>query len=103
MEENILGLIAEAESRAAEKKAQALEQSAKIIAAAEKSAADIARSSETECAAFREQSQKDAEIKATADYEKAIKESRAEAESYANSLLEFALTHVTDIVGRLTK
>lgn len=103
MEENILEYIAEAESRAAETKAQAFEQAAKIIAAAEKSAADIARSSEQTIAAFREKSQDEAQIKAAADYDKTIKESRAEAASYAENLLKFASIHVTDIIGRLTK
>lgn len=103
MEENVLGLIAEAESRASEIKAQALEQAAKIIAAAEKNAADISRSSEAECAEFREKSQTAAQNKAAADYEKTINDSRAEAASYADSILEYASIHVTDIVGRLTK
>lgn len=103
MEENVLGCIAEAESRAADMKAQAQEKAAKIIAEAEKNAADIARSSEAECAAFREKSQRSAQDKADADYEKKIKESRAEAESYADSLLKCASIHVSDIVGRLTK
>lgn len=103
MEDNILGYIAEAESRAAEMKAQATEQAAKIIAEAEKCAADIARSSEQECASFRERSLKNAENKAAADYEKAIGESRAAAKSYAESLLKIASIHVSGIVGRLTK
>ena len=103
MEDNILGYIAEAESRAAEMKAQAQEHAASIIAEAEKTAADIARSSERDCASFREESLKRAESKAAADYDKKISDSRAEAQSYAQSVLKFASIHVGSIVGRLTK
>lgn len=103
MEENILQSIEKAEKSASEIKAQAQEQAAKIIATAEKKAVDISRSSESECAAFRAKLLKDAEERASADYEKTLKTSRAEAESYADSLLNSASIHVTAIVGRLIK
>ena len=103
MEDNILGRVAEAESRAAEIKAQALEQAAKIVAEAEKNAADISRSSEKECAAYRERAIDEAQSKAANDYEKSIEESRAEAKNYAASLLKFSSVHVSGIIGRLTK
>lgn len=103
MEDTILGYIAEAERRAAEMKSQAQEQAANLIAAAEQTAVEIARASEADCAAFREKSQKDAQMKATAEYDKTISESRAEAKKYADSLLENASTHVSGIVRRLTK
>lgn len=103
MQENILESIAEAEGRAAEIKARATEQAAKIIAAADKCAADIVRSSETECAELRVNSLKQAESKSAADYEKALSDSRAQAQSYAEGVMKFSSIHVTAIVGRLTK
>ena len=103
MEDNILQSIEKAEKSAADIKAQAQDKATKIIAAAEKSAADISRSSEAECAAYREKALKDAEILAEKNYEKKIQGSRAEAQSYADSLLNVASIHVTAIVGRLVK
>lgn len=103
MQEDILQSIATAESRAAEIKAQANDKAASIIAAAEKSAADIIRSSETQCAELRESSLKQAEEKAADEYAKALSDSRAQAQSYAQSILKYSPTHVGEIVGRLTK
>lgn len=103
MEENIIGLIAEAEERAAAKKAQALSEAAEIVAAAERNAQEIAKRSSAECAALREEIIKCAEEKAALDYHKAIEESSAEAKAYADSHLERAQNFVLDIVGRLTK
>lgn len=103
MEENIIGLIAEAEERAAAKKAQAQSEAAEIVAAAEKNAQEIAKRSVAECAELREKMIKCAEEKAASDYEKAIGESKADAKDYADSLLNRADSLVLDIVGRLTK
>ena len=103
MEENIIGLIAEAEERAAAKKAQALSEAAEIVAAADSNAQEIARRSVAECAVLRDEMIKCAEEKAAADYDKAIEESRAEAKAYADSHFELASGLVFDIVGRLTK
>lgn len=103
MEDNIIGLIAEAENKAAAKKVQAQAEAAEIVAAAEKRAQEIAKSSEAECANLRESAIKFAEEKAASDYEKAIAESRAAAKEYADSHFGHASDLVLDIVGRLTK
>lgn len=103
MEENIIGLIAEAESKAAAKKAQAQSEAAAIVAAAERDAQEIFRRSAVECAALRDEMIKCAEEKAVSDYEKAIEESMAKAKEYADSHLERADSFVFEIVGRLTK
>lgn len=103
MEENIIGLIAEAEEKAAAKKAQAQTEAAAIVSAAEKQAQNIAKSSEAECANLREETLKNAEKNAVSDYDKAISESRAEAKAYADRHLERAEGFVLEIVGRLTK
>lgn len=103
MEENIIGLIAEAEEKAAAKKAQALSEAAEIVAAAEKDAQEISKRSSAECAALRDEIIKCAEENAASDYDKAIEESRSEAKAYADSRLARADSFVLDIVGRLTK
>ncbi|MCH5146535.1 MAG: hypothetical protein J1F61_00845 [Clostridiales bacterium] len=103
MEENILSLIAKAESEAAAKKAQAQTEAAEIIAAAEKKAQEISKSSDSECALLREKTIKDAEEKAALNYEKAIADSYKKAKEYADSHLERAEGFVLEIVGRLTK
>lgn len=103
MEENIIGLIAEAEQKAAAKKAQALTEAAEIVAAAERDAQEISRRSVSDCAGLREETIKFAEEKAASDYEKSIEESKAEAKAFADSQLELAENLVLDIVWRLTK
>lgn len=103
MEENIIVLIAEAEQKAAAKKAQAQAAAADIVSAAEIKAQQIAKSSEEECAQLRENTVKNAELAAASNYEKAIEKSRAAANEYANSHLEQAEGFVLDIIGRLTK
>lgn len=103
MEENIIGLIAEAEERAAAKKAQALSEAAEIVAAAERDAQEVAKRSAAECAALREEMINCAEEKAASNYKNAIEESSSEAKAYADSHLARAENFVLDIVGRLTK
>ena len=103
MEDSIIGLIAEAENSAAEKKAQAQASAAEIVAAAEKRAQEIAKTSDTECAAYRESAIKNAETSAQAQYKKTLDDCRLSAEKYADGLLAQADNHILDIVGRLTK
>lgn len=103
MEKNIIELIAEAEEKAAAKKAQALSEAAEIVAVAEKNAQEILKRSTVECANLREEIIKCAEEKAASDYDKAIAESSASAKAYADSQFAHAENFVLDIVGRLTK
>lgn len=103
MENNIIGLIAEAESTAAAKKAQALSAAAEIVAAAERNAQEILKRSAVDCANLREEIIRCAEEESASDYNKAIEESSASAKAYADSQLERANGIVLDIVGRLTK
>ena len=103
MEENIIGLIAEAEKDAAAKKAEAEETALTIVAAAEKQAQEILKNSEAECAAYRENALKCAAEQAQSDYEKALNDSRQQAKEYADGLLARSDNFVLDIVGRLTK
>ena len=103
MENNIISLIAEAESTAATKKSQALSESAQIVAAAEKEAQEIAKRSALECAQLREEMIKCAEEKAASDYDRAISDSTAKAKAYADSKLASAENFVLEIVRRLAK
>lgn len=103
MEENIVSLISEAESKAAEIKARAQAQAAEILAAAEKSASETVKRSETACAAVREQILNAAEGEALDQYRQATDKSRAEAMAYAEGLLKRADICVADIIGRITK
>lgn len=103
MEENIIILIAEAEQKAAAKKAQALAQAEQIVAAAERDAQEIAKRSVLDCAELRDEIIKSAEDKAAADYESAIENSKAQAKAYADAHLDSANGFVLDIFGRLTK
>lgn len=103
MEKDIINLIAEAEEKAAAKKAQAQAEAAQIVVAAEMEAQEIAKRSAAECATLREQMIKCAQEKSISDYDKAINESTREAVRYADSHLEHADKFVLEIVGRLTK
>ena len=103
MEENIIGRIAEAESQAAAIKARAQAEAAEILAAAEKTAAENLKSSEAECSELVKSGIKAAEVQAQSDYANSISSARMEAEKYADGLLENIESHVSEIVGRLTK
>ena len=103
MENDIINMIAEAEREAAEQKSQAAERAAEIVAAAEKRAAEISKSSEEEIRILGAEMLLAAENRATAEYERALAESRESAAAYAGEILAHADAHVFDIVGRLTK
>ena len=103
MEENIIQSIAKAEEQAAEMRAQAQAEANKIAADAERSAAEILKNAEGDCVKLREKTIKAAEERAVADYDKAIENSRAEAENYADGLIKSADNLVTDIIGRIVK
>ncbi len=103
MEEDVIGIITQAEARAAEIKAKAQAEAAEIIAGAEKKAAEIVKSSELSCAEYRREALAEAEKTAQSDYEKSIADSCAEAKNYADSLIKYSGEYVSGIVGRLVK
>ncbi len=103
MEEDVIGIISHAESRAAEIREKAQAEAAQIIAAAEKKAAEIVKSSELSCAEYRREFLAEAEKTAESDYAAAIAKSHADAKKYADDLIEYSGEYVSDIVGRLTK
>ena len=72
-----------------------------IAAQAETRAAEIAKSSEEVCKAYRETQLKAAEADAQKKYLAALAEKRAEAEAYAARLLENTELPVSKIVRRV--
>ena len=82
-------------------KTAAYARAAEIAAQAEIRAAEIARSSEEVCKAYRETQLKAAEADAQKKYLAALAEKRAEAEAYAARLLENTELPVSKIVRRV--
>ena len=103
MEENIIKLIAEAERKAAAQKAQAQADAARIITDAEKSAVEIAKTSEETCKAYREKMQRAARMYAQGRYERKLEKTREEAKNYAEERLSRAEPFVNEILERLKK
>ncbi len=103
MEENVIGLIAEAEENAARTKERAEARAAVIAAAAEAEAAQISSASEAECRQLREEGIRNAELAAEEEYGRTLAAARLEAKRYADGLLGHTDGYVADIVGRLTK
>lgn len=99
--EDIIKSITEAESQAAEIKAQAAERAAEIIAEASKRAADITARCETECKIMREVQINQAAADAQTAYDKALSESSAKAKKYADDVLKNSDGVINDIVGRV--
>lgn len=99
----IIKSITEAEGKAAEIKASALEKAAEIAAAAEARADEIEKKCETDCKLFRENAIKKAERDAAANYDKALADKRAEAKAYADSVIKKTDGAVTGIVRRITR
>ena len=100
--DEIIKSITEAEERASQIKAQALDKSAEIAAQAEERAADIEKLSQAECKALREKSIKSALDEAQKKYEETLSEKRAEAAVYAEKCLKKADRQINDIVRRVT-
>lgn len=103
MDENVIGIISQAEAQAVKIKEEAQAKAAEIIAAAEKQAAEIIRSSEISCAQYRREALETAEKTAESDYAEAISRSRADAKKYADVLISRSDNYVSDIVGRIVK
>lgn len=99
--EEIIKSITEAESQAAQIKANAQESAAKIIAGAQESAAQIAKNAESECKLLRETGLQSAEKTALDNYDKTIAESTANAKKYADGVIKTVDGYVSEIVGRI--
>ena len=101
--QEIIEKINEAEAKAAEIKAHALEKAAEIASKAEERAADIERLAEVDCKALRESSFKDATQEAQKRYDDEITVNRAKASKYCADRLKDTDKIVNDIVKRITR
>ena len=101
--QEIIQLINEAEAKAAEIKAIALDEAAEIAAAAEERAADIDRLAEVDCKVLRESSIKEANEEAQKRYDNEITVNRAKASKYCSDRLKDTDKIVSDIVRRITR
>ncbi|MDE7083501.1 MAG: hypothetical protein K2O89_07365 [Clostridia bacterium] len=99
----VIKSITEAEAKAAEIKADALQKAAEIAATAEMRAEEISRKCETDCKLFRENQLKKAERDAEANYEKEISEKSGKAKAYADLLITKTDGTVNEIVRRITR
>ena len=101
--QEIIQLINEAEAKAAEIKANALEKAAEIASAAEERAAGIEKLSEADCRALRDKILKTAAEEADRRYENEITVNRAKASKYCADRLKDADKIVNDIVRRVSR
>lgn len=101
--QEIIQLINEAEAKAAEIKANALERAAEIASDAERRAADIERLAEADCKAVREKVQKNAAAEAEKRYADEITVNRAKASKYCADRLKDTDNTVNEIVRRITR
>ena len=101
--QEIIDRINEAEAKAAEIKAKALEEAAEIAASAEERAADIEKIAETDAKTLRESSLKAAQQEAQKRYDDEITVNRAKASKYCADRLKDTDKIVNDIVRRITR
>lgn len=101
--QEIINSINEAEAKAAEIKADALQQAAKIAEVAETRCTEIAKLSEAECKALRENSIKAAEEEALSKYESEIAAKKAEAAEFRAERLKNTDEIVNAIVRRVAR
>lgn len=101
--QEIINSINEAEAKAAEIKAEALQQAAKIAEDAETRCSEIAKLSEAECKALRENSIKAAEEEAGKRYDSEIAAKRAEAAKFRAECLKNTDEIVNVIVRRVAR
>lgn len=101
--QQIIKSITEAEARAAEIRADALERAAAIATAAEERCAEIAKLCEAECKAYREKTLKSAEEDAQKEYERQITVKRAEAAKYCADKLKDTDRAVNDVIRRVKR
>lgn len=101
--QEIIELINEAEAKAAEIKADALNKAAQIADAAEQRAADIEKLAEADGKALREKTLKNAVEEAQRRYDEEITVNRAKASKYCSDRLKETDKIVSDIVRRITR
>lgn len=101
--QEIIRKIFEAEQKAAEIKANALEKAAEIISAAEERSADLEKLAEAESKALREKTLKEAAEEARRRYDEEITVNRAKAAKYCQDRLKDTDKTVNDIVRRITR
>ena len=101
--QEIIQLINEAEQRASEIKANALEKAGEIASDAENRASDIEKLAEAECKAMRERILKEAVEEAQKRYDDEITVNRAKASKYCADRLRDTDKIVNDIVRRITR
>lgn len=82
--EEIIGTIREAEETAAQMKAEAGEKSARILADAERTAAEVAVKSESDCRTLRERTLRAAQEQAQKEYDAATAAEILRAKAYAD-------------------
>ena len=99
MTEEIIKSITASEAQASERRAY--ERAAEIASEAEVRAAEIAKSSEEVCKAYRETQLKNAEAEAERQYCATLAKKRAEAEAYAARLMDGLELPVSKIVRRI--
>ncbi len=103
MTEEIINAITEAESEAVRIGDRAREEAAAILSRAEVRAAEIEKSSEEVCRAYRDTQRKAAEAEAEKAYRSALAEKGEDARRYADRLLESTGDFVGKIVGRIVR
>ena len=101
--QEIIQLINEAEQKASEIKANALEKAGDIASDAENRASDIEKLAEAECKAMREKILKEAVEEAQKRYDNEITVNRAKASKYCEDRLQDTDKIVNDIVRRITR
>lgn len=99
----MIDMIAEAEEKALAIVKQAQDEASAIVTDAEKKAMEITKSTESKCAERTAQILETAQREGEAAYMKAVSDCRADAEKYADELLEHVEPQVSEIVGRVTK
>lgn len=96
-------MINEAEQKASQIKAEAVDKASRIISAAEARSADIEKLAEADCKSLREKTLKEAVEEAQRRYDDEITVSRAKASKYCADRLKETDKTVTEIVRRITR
>lgn len=101
--QEIIEKINEAERRAEQIKADALEKASEIISDAENRASDIEKLAQVECKQMREQRLKDAAAEAQRRYDDEITVNGAKASKYCADRLKDTDKVVNDVVRRIMR
>ncbi len=101
--QEIIQLITEAEQKASQIKAEALEKAGAIVSGAENRASEIEKLAEAECKAMREKILKEAAEEAQKRYDDEITVNRAKASKYCADRLRDTDKTVNDILRRITR